>query len=120
MLDVREIMQILPHRFPMLLVDRILDLEPMKYARGYKNISINEPMLAGQFPARWRGGTRDSNLRPRTRVGQKMHHRVFELVPIGFFRHGLAGQQTQDRVQRLRHPVALGLRIYPEHIGIRH
>ena len=49
-LDVREIMQILPHRFPMLLVDRILELEPMKFARGYKNISINEPMLAGHFP----------------------------------------------------------------------
>ncbi|MGB8267880.1 MAG: 3-hydroxyacyl-ACP dehydratase FabZ [Candidatus Velthaea sp.] len=49
-LDVREIMRILPHRYPMLLVDRILELEPMKYVRGYKNISINEPMLAGHFP----------------------------------------------------------------------
>ena len=41
-LDVTEIKKILPHRFPMLLVDRILDLEPMKWAVGIKNISVNE------------------------------------------------------------------------------
>ena len=49
-LDVREIMQILPHRYPMLFIDRIVELEPMKYARGYKNVSINEPMFNGHFP----------------------------------------------------------------------
>ena len=49
-IDVREIMTILPHRYPMLLIDRILELEPMTYARGYKNITANEPMFAGHFP----------------------------------------------------------------------
>jgi beta-hydroxyacyl-ACP dehydratase FabZ len=49
-LDVREIMQILPHRYPMLLIDRILELEPMKYARGYKNVTANEPQFMGHFP----------------------------------------------------------------------
>jgi len=49
-LDVREIMRILPHRYPMLLIDRITEFEPMKYARGYKNVSANEPMLEGHFP----------------------------------------------------------------------
>ncbi|GAC1416235.1 MAG: 3-hydroxyacyl-ACP dehydratase FabZ [Candidatus Velthaea sp.] len=49
-IDVREIMQILPHRYPLLLVDRILELEPMKYARGYKNITFNEPVFTGHFP----------------------------------------------------------------------
>jgi beta-hydroxyacyl-ACP dehydratase FabZ len=49
-LDVREIMAILPHRYPLLLVDRILELEPMKYARGFKNITANEPVLTGHFP----------------------------------------------------------------------
>ena len=49
-LDVTEIKKILPHRFPMLLVDRILDLEPMKWAVGVKNISVNEMQFLGHFP----------------------------------------------------------------------
>ena len=49
-LDVREIMKILPHQYPLLLVDRVTDFESMKYARGYKNVSINEPMFVGHFP----------------------------------------------------------------------
>jgi beta-hydroxyacyl-ACP dehydratase FabZ len=49
-LDVREIMRILPHRYPMLLIDRITEIEPMVYAKGYKNITANEPMFLGHFP----------------------------------------------------------------------
>jgi 3-hydroxyacyl-[acyl-carrier-protein] dehydratase len=49
-LDVREIMRILPHRYPLLLIDRILELEPMVRARGYKNVTANEPMFNGHFP----------------------------------------------------------------------
>ncbi|HEY0615052.1 MAG TPA: 3-hydroxyacyl-ACP dehydratase FabZ [Candidatus Elarobacter sp.] len=49
-LDVREIMKILPHRYPMLLIDRITELEPMVRARGYKNVTFNEPMFTGHFP----------------------------------------------------------------------
>ena len=49
-IDVREVMQILPHRYPFLLIDRILELEPRKYARGYKNVTFNEPVLQGHFP----------------------------------------------------------------------
>jgi 3-hydroxyacyl-[acyl-carrier-protein] dehydratase len=49
-LDVREIMKILPHRYPILLVDRITDFEPMKFARGYKNVTIAEPVFSGHFP----------------------------------------------------------------------
>ena len=41
-LEVTDIMEILPHRYPMLLVDRITELEPMKYAVGIKNASFNE------------------------------------------------------------------------------
>jgi len=48
--DVRQIMAILPHRYPLLLIDRITELEPMKLARGYKNITANEPVFAGHFP----------------------------------------------------------------------
>ena len=49
-LDIIEIKKILPHRFPMLLVDRILDLEPMKWAVGVKNVSVNELQFQGHFP----------------------------------------------------------------------
>lgn len=49
-IDIREIMTILPHRFPMLLIDRITELEPMTFVRGYKNITANEPMFSGHFP----------------------------------------------------------------------
>jgi 3-hydroxyacyl-[acyl-carrier-protein] dehydratase len=43
-------MEILPHRYPILLIDRILEYEPMVRARGYKNITYNEPMFTGHFP----------------------------------------------------------------------
>ena len=49
-LDITEIKKILPHRFPMLLVDRILDLEPMKWAVGVKNITVGEIQFLGHFP----------------------------------------------------------------------
>lgn len=43
-------MTILPHRYPLLLIDRITELVPMTYARGYKNVTANEPVFAGHFP----------------------------------------------------------------------
>jgi 3-hydroxyacyl-[acyl-carrier-protein] dehydratase len=43
-------MELLPHRYPILLIDRILELEPGVRALGYKNITYNEPVLAGHFP----------------------------------------------------------------------
>ncbi len=49
-LDIRMIFEILPHRYPMLLVDRIVEFEPMVRVRGYKNITYNEQIFAGHFP----------------------------------------------------------------------
>jgi 3-hydroxyacyl-[acyl-carrier-protein] dehydratase len=49
-IDIRQIMEILPHRYPLLLVDRILELEPGVRVRGYKNITYNEPVFTGHFP----------------------------------------------------------------------
>lgn len=51
-LTVTDIEQILPHRAPMLLVDRIIELEPYKSAVGIKNISYNEPAFRGHFPGK--------------------------------------------------------------------
>lgn len=49
-MDVKEIQNFLPHRYPFLLVDRILEIEPEKKAVGIKNVTINEPFFEGHFP----------------------------------------------------------------------
>lgn len=49
-MDIREIMDILPHRYPLLLVDRIIKIELGKKIVGLKNVSINEPYFQGHFP----------------------------------------------------------------------
>lgn len=49
-LDINEIKKILPHRPPMLLVDRILEIKPFESATGVKNITMNEPQFLGHFP----------------------------------------------------------------------
>ena len=50
MLSINEIMKILPHRYPMLLVDRILEFEAGKRIVGIKNVSANEQFFQGHFP----------------------------------------------------------------------
>jgi beta-hydroxyacyl-ACP dehydratase FabZ len=50
MIDVMKIMDLLPHRFPFLLVDRIVEFEPEKRIVGIKNVTINEPFFQGHFP----------------------------------------------------------------------
>lgn len=50
MLDVNEIKKIIPHRYPFLLVDKIIELEEGKRAVGIKNVTINEPFFQGHFP----------------------------------------------------------------------
>ncbi len=50
MIDINEIMDILPHRYPMLLVDRIIEFESNVKAVGIKNITINESYFQGHFP----------------------------------------------------------------------
>ncbi len=52
MLSVEEIMEILPHRPPFLLVDRILEMELNKRIVGIKNVTVNEPFFAGHFPGK--------------------------------------------------------------------
>ncbi len=49
-IDVRDIMKHLPHRYPMLLVDRVVEFEPGKRIVGLKNVTINEPFFSGHFP----------------------------------------------------------------------
>ena len=49
-LNIEEIREILPHRYPFLLLDRIDEYEPGKYARGIKCVTANEPFFQGHFP----------------------------------------------------------------------
>jgi len=51
-LDIRQIMQYLPHRYPFLLVDRVVEFEERKRIVGLKNVTINEPFFVGHFPSR--------------------------------------------------------------------
>src|ERR1700704_1274978 len=50
MMDIREIMETLPHRYPMLLVDRVLECEVGKRILAVQNVKINEPFFTGHFP----------------------------------------------------------------------
>lgn len=51
-LSATEIQEIIPHRYPMLLIDRIIELEPMKRAVGIKSVTINEQFFIGHFPGK--------------------------------------------------------------------
>jgi len=51
-MDIHEILKKLPHRYPFLLVDRVLEIEPGKRIKALKNVTINEPFFAGHFPHR--------------------------------------------------------------------
>lgn len=51
-MDIEAIKKILPHRFPFLLIDRVLELEPDNHIKALKNITVNEPFFSGHFPAK--------------------------------------------------------------------
>jgi 3-hydroxyacyl-[acyl-carrier-protein] dehydratase len=52
MMDIHQILRQLPHRYPILLVDRVLELEKGQRIRALKNVTINEPFFTGHFPHR--------------------------------------------------------------------
>jgi beta-hydroxyacyl-ACP dehydratase FabZ len=52
MIDINEILTLLPHKYPFLLVDRVLELEPAKRIIAIKNVTVNEPFFQGHFPGR--------------------------------------------------------------------
>lgn len=51
-MDIQEILEYLPHRYPFLLIDRVLSIEPGQSLIGLKNVSFNEPYFLGHFPQR--------------------------------------------------------------------
>ena len=52
MMDIHQILKKLPHRYPFLMIDRVLELEKGKRIKALKNVTINEPFFIGHFPAR--------------------------------------------------------------------
>ncbi|MBI3710798.1 MAG: 3-hydroxyacyl-ACP dehydratase FabZ [Proteobacteria bacterium] len=51
-IDIMRIMQMIPHRYPFLMIDRVIDVVPGVSATGVKNVTINEPFFQGHFPQR--------------------------------------------------------------------
>jgi len=51
-LDIEDILSTIPHRYPMLLIDRIIELELDKYSKAIKNVTFNEPFFNGHFPGK--------------------------------------------------------------------
>jgi 3-hydroxymyristoyl/3-hydroxydecanoyl-(acyl carrier protein) dehydratase len=49
-IDINRIMELIPHRYPFLMIERVIDIVPGVKATGVKNVSINEPYFAGHFP----------------------------------------------------------------------
>ena len=49
-MDIKEIQSIIPHRYPMLLIDRVIELEPLKRIVAIKNVTMNEAVFEGHFP----------------------------------------------------------------------
>jgi len=50
LMDIRWIMSVIPHRYPLLLIDRVLEIEPKKRLVAIKNVTVNEEFFAGHFP----------------------------------------------------------------------
>ena len=48
--DIQKVLEVLPHRYPMLMVDRIIDIDEDKSCIGIKNVTVNEPQFTGHFP----------------------------------------------------------------------
>lgn len=51
-MDIHKVLSLLPHRYPFLLIDRVLEFEPDKRLLAYKNVTYNEPFFMGHFPVR--------------------------------------------------------------------
>jgi len=51
-IDIQRIMEMIPHRYPFLMIDRVIDVVPNESAVGVKNVTINEPFFQGHFPRR--------------------------------------------------------------------
>ena len=115
LMNTVEIQKILPHRFPFLLVDAILELEPAKRIVGIKNVTVNEPFFQGHFPG--------APVMPGVLIVEAMAQlgAVMVLKELSDREKKLVYFTGIDRA-RFRQPVAPGdqIRIVVEAIKLRH
>ncbi|PSL17397.1 3-hydroxyacyl-ACP dehydratase FabZ [Shimia abyssi] len=74
--DIHLIQRILPHRYPFLLVDKVLDIDSYQSARGIKNVTMNEPHFQGHFPA--------SPIMPGVTIVEAMAQTAGVMLGVGF------------------------------------
>ena len=82
MIDVKEIMKVLPHRYPFLMLDRVVEIEEGKRAVGIKNVTVNEPFFQGHFPG--------NPIMPGVLIVEALAH----LSGVLAFKSGVAGRAT--------------------------
>jgi UDP-3-O-[3-hydroxymyristoyl] N-acetylglucosamine deacetylase/3-hydroxyacyl-[acyl-carrier-protein] dehydratase len=110
-MDVREIQRIMPHRYPMLLVDRVVEMDGDSRAVGVKNVTINEPFFQGHYPG--------TPIMPGVLIVEAMAQLGGLLMSRKLEHTGkLAVLLSLDKV-KLRHPVTPGDQLVLEAISIR-
>jgi UDP-3-O-[3-hydroxymyristoyl] N-acetylglucosamine deacetylase/3-hydroxyacyl-[acyl-carrier-protein] dehydratase len=110
-MDVREIQRIMPHRYPMLLVDRVVSMEGDERATGVKNVTINEPFFQGHYPG--------TPIMPGVLIVEAMAQLGGLLMSRKLEHTGkLAVLLSLDKV-KLRHPVTPGDQLILEAVTIR-
>jgi len=110
-LDIRKLKRIMPHRYPMLLVDRILQVEGNTSIRGVKNVTINEPFFEGHYPS--------TPIMPGVLIVEAMAQLSGVLIGQSMEHTGkLPVMMSLDRV-RLRRPVTPGDQLVMEAEAVR-
>ncbi|MAE61012.1 MAG: 3-hydroxyacyl-[acyl-carrier-protein] dehydratase FabZ [Planctomycetaceae bacterium] len=109
--DIRQIQRMLPHRYPMLLIDRVLELDGTKRAVGVKNVTINEPFFSGHYPG--------TPIMPGVLIVEAMAQLSGVLLSSQLEHTGkLAVLLSMDKV-KLRRPVSPGDQLVLESEAIR-
>lgn len=110
-IDVAGIMQLLPHRFPFLLVDRVLELTPRRRVVGIKNVSINEPFFAGHWPG--------MPIMPGVLVVEALAQTAGVLIASSIPREGKLALIAAIDAIKLRRPITPGDQLVMEVVGDR-
>ncbi|MDZ4831706.1 MAG: UDP-3-O-acyl-N-acetylglucosamine deacetylase [Phycisphaerae bacterium] len=110
-MDIRAIQKLMPHRYPMLLVDRVIEMDGDKHAVGIKNVSINEPFFQGHYPG--------TPIMPGVLIVEAMAQLGGLLLSKTLEHQGkIAILLSLDRV-KLRHPVTPGDQLVLEAENVR-
>jgi UDP-3-O-[3-hydroxymyristoyl] N-acetylglucosamine deacetylase / 3-hydroxyacyl-[acyl-carrier-protein] dehydratase len=110
-LDIQGIIEILPHRYPLLLVDRVLELQPGRRVVAIKNVSVNEPFFQGHWPGR--------PIMPGVLIIEAMAQAAGVLIAATMPRYGRAALIASIDDVKLRRPVVPGDQLRLEIVGQR-